>query len=106
MKIDKKNISQNINEIKGNLTNHTEQVVLETMEELLIKEEDFKNICTCKRCLIDIASYVLNRLPARYIASHEGEVQTKIDEYQNQVQVDAISTVTKAIHVISKKPRH
>ena len=75
------------------------------MGDLLGKKE-FKDICTCQRCLIDIATYSLNRLPAKYIASHEGEVQTKIDEFENQLQVDTISTVTKAIETVSKHPRH
>lgn len=75
------------------------------MEDLINKEE-FKDICTCKLCLLDIASYTLNRLPARYIASHQGEVQTKISEFERQLQVDAISTITKAIRTVSRNPRH
>jgi len=75
------------------------------MEDILEKPE-FKDICKCKKCLIDVATYVLNRLPARYFTSYQGEVLTKIAEFENQLQVDAISTVTKAIKKVSSDPRH
>ncbi len=75
------------------------------MEDLLEKPE-FKNICKCKQCLIDIATYVLNRLPAKYFSSYQGEIQTKISEFESQLQVDVITTVTKAIKKISSEPRH
>ena len=78
---------------------------METMEDLL-KSKEFNDICTCKLCLIDIATYALNRLTARYVASHQGEVQTKITEFESQLKVDTISTVTKAIKTVSKRPRH
>ena len=92
-------------EIQDKLRNHTEDIVLETMKTLLTKNK-FKNICTCEQCLLDIASYALNRLPTKYIASPEGDLHTKIAEFENQVDVDAIATVTKAIKIINEKPRH
>lgn len=95
----------NLNDIARELTNYTERIVIETMEEVL-RQEKFSNICTCKRCLLDIATYSLNRLPAKYIASHEGEVLTKIQDFEGQLQVDAITIVTKAIETVSKSPRH
>ncbi|MEJ6951212.1 late competence development ComFB family protein [Natronospora cellulosivora (SeqCode)] len=88
-----------------NLRNRTEEIVLETIEELLLKDE-FNDFCTCQLCLVDIATYALNRLPARYTASREGEVQTKIKEFESQLKVDTISIVTKAIKTVSVKPRH
>ncbi|NLM96095.1 MAG: late competence development ComFB family protein, partial [Halanaerobiaceae bacterium] len=53
-----------LNSVKSKLNNHTETVVLEVMEDLL-KKSEIKDICTCKECLLDIASYALNNLPAR-----------------------------------------
>jgi len=93
------------NIIENELTNYTERIVIEAINEIL-SQDKFNNTCTCKRCLIDIATYSLNRLPAKYISSHEGEVLTKILEFENQLQVDIISTVTKAIETVSKHPRH
>jgi len=72
----------------------------------VLKKPEFDDICKCKQCLIDIATYTLNRLPARYFSSHQGEIQAKIEEFENQLQVDAISTVIKAIEKVSANPRH
>ncbi|MFP4662561.1 MAG: late competence development ComFB family protein [Halanaerobiales bacterium] len=103
--ISKEEIKINLKEIGKELTNYTERIVIETMEEVL-GEDKFSNTCTCKRCLLDIATYSLNRLPAKYISSHEGEVRTKIQDFEGQLQVDAITIVTKAIETVSKSPRH
>ncbi|MFW6022558.1 MAG: late competence development ComFB family protein [Halanaerobiaceae bacterium] len=86
------------------LTNHTEKVVIETMEELLSSE--FKNICTCDNCLQDIATYALNRIPASYVSTHHGEVQTRINNFEKQSHADVIAVVTKAIKTVSSDPRH
>ncbi|ACL70660.1 late competence development ComFB family protein [Halothermothrix orenii] len=94
-----------IDSIKKDLKNNTEKIVLETMEEVLSKPE-YKDVCKCHQCLLDIASYALNRLPAKYIASSKGDLHTKIAEFENQVNVDALSTVAKAIKVVSKNPHH
>ena len=92
-------------QIQKHLINHTERVVLETIEDL-IKQEEFKGICTCEQCLLDIATYSLNRLPAKYISSHQGELRSKINAFENQVRVDIVTTVTKAIKTVSRTPRH
>ncbi|HHU92755.1 MAG TPA: late competence development ComFB family protein [Halanaerobiaceae bacterium] len=91
--------------ISRNLKNHTEEIVIEILEDLLEKN-DFGNICTCEKCLLDIASYSLNRLPPRYVASHHGEIRTRIKEFETQLKVDAISTITEAIKLVSQNPRH
>jgi len=95
----------NIMEIKNKLENNTEFLVLETMEDLL-KRPEFKDICTCNQCLLDIATYALNHLPAKYIASHEGEIRTKLTEFELQVKADVVSVVAKAIKVVSNNPHH
>lgn len=101
----KEGLKIELKNIKSKLNNHTETVVLEIMDDL-IKKEEFKNICTCNQCLLDIASYALNRLPARYIVTQEGEILAKLAEFERQLQVDAVSTITKAIRTITKKPNH
>ena len=91
--------------LKKNLHNHTVDIVLETMEELLEeKKEEFDNVCTCQHCLLDIASYSLNRLPAKYVSSHKGNVHTKIEEFEQQYQVDVIKIVTQAINIVAENP--
>lgn len=98
---------KNINwkRLKGNLRNHTEEIVLEEMENIL-NEPGFKDVCTCDQCLMDMAAYCLNRLPAKYISTPRGDLQTKIAEFQQQVQVDLITTITKAIKIVSENPNH
>ncbi|AZO93851.1 competence protein ComFB [Iocasia frigidifontis] len=93
------------NKIQDRLCNHTEILVLSKMEELL-QTSEFKGICTCEQCLLDMASYALNRLPAKYFSCREGELQTRITEFENQIQVDVISIITKAIKAVAKDPRH
>ena len=92
-------------ELKSELDNQAEDLVLETMEELLDKEE-YEDICKCKSCLLDIASYALNRLPAKYVAHPKEDLQTKITEFENQVSLDVVSSVENAIKVVAKNPRH
>lgn len=94
-----------VRDLKDDLDNQAEDLVLETMEELLNKEK-YNDICKCKICLLDIASYALNNLPAKYIAHPKEDLQTKIIEFENQVNLDVVTSVDKAIQVVSKNPRH
>ena len=92
-----------IKKVHENLQNHTEDIVLETMEKML-KDEKFDKVCTCEQCLLDIATYSLNRIPAKYTSTHKGSVHTKIKDFEQQNQVDIIKIITKAIEIISKSP--
>ncbi|GAB6100627.1 late competence development ComFB family protein [Halanaerocella petrolearia] len=87
------------------LHNHTEDVVLEKITELLT-EDDFGQVCTCEQCLLDIASHALNQLPAKYTTSSRGEVMTRLDEFEDQPQVDFELKVIQAIKVVAKNPNH
>ncbi|WP_408956472.1 late competence development ComFB family protein [Natroniella sp. ANB-PHB2] len=87
------------------LHNHTEDVVLDKLQKLLT-EEDFKDICICEQCLIDMASYALNNLPAKYITTAKGDVMTRLDEFEEQSQIDFDLKVIQAIQTISKNPNH
>lgn len=87
------------------LYNHTEEVVIEKMKSILM-EENFENICTCRQCLLDIASYALNHLPAKYTTTSKGDVMTRLDEFEEQSQVDFDLIVIQAIKIVSKNPNH
>ena len=91
-----------ISELKKNLHNHSEDIVLELMQDLLTK--DYPETCTCKQCLLDISSYTLNRLPAKYIASKKGNLHAKISEFEQQYQVNIITHLTKAIKIVNENP--
>ena len=93
-------------QLQQDLHNYTEDFVLEKMEEILKDKDDFDDFCTCDNCLLDITSYTLNRIPAKYIASPQGSLHAKLIEFEHQVNVDIVSVVTRAIRIISKNPRH
>ena len=95
-------VEEKFKQIKNKLHNHTEDIILETMESMI--EKEFPDICTCEHCLLDIASYALNRLPAKYFSSYEGNIHTKISEFEQQYQVDIVSHVTRAINLVEKNP--
>ena len=99
------NSKLNLDYLKSDLSNNTEKLVIENMERLLTKDK-YKNICKCKECLLDIASFALNRLPAKYIHNTSNDLYQKISEFENKVSMDVKSTVEKAIEVVSNNPRH
>ncbi|MGM0410038.1 MAG: late competence development ComFB family protein [Bacillota bacterium] len=97
--------NKNFQKLQEDLHNHTEDLVLDQLENILSKEK-FSNVCQCEQCLLDMASYTLNRIPAKYIASHSGGIHAKLAEFEQQYIVDITSTITQAIKIVSKNPRH
>ncbi len=97
--------SFNLKKIDQELYNNTQQIVLEILEDFLSKPQ-FEHVCTCEKCLKDMAAFALNRLPAKYIPNSEGGLHTKILEFENRVHLDAHKIIEKAIKVVSKNPRH
>ncbi|SFL50603.1 late competence development ComFB family protein [Halanaerobium salsuginis] len=87
------------------LTNTTEEIVLDQLNQILDREE-FKDICKCKSCLLDMATYALNRLPARYVATSRGEVFSKTDELEQQHSVDLLSVVLKSVKIVAADCKH
>ena len=83
--------------------NHMEDVVKDTLEDLLSKKED---ICKCEKCKFDIMAWALNRLPPKYIVSDRGRIFTKLQEVEVQFRADVVRELTKAISHISKNPQH
>jgi competence protein ComFB len=83
--------------------NYMEDIVRDTLEELLSKKED---ICKCEKCKFDIMTWALNRLPPKYIVSDKGRIFTKLQEVEVQFRADVVRELTKAISHISKNPRH
>lgn len=85
------------------LINMMEHYVDERLSELL-KDYD---CCKCEACVEDMKAYALNRLPARYVSTVNGQVFTRIQqELESQPSVDLDIAVIKAIEHISSSPRH
>ena len=84
------------------IKNYMEEIVFSVIKEVL---EDI-NVCTCDKCILDIAAIALNDLPSRYIVSEKGELYSKINSLKQQFEVDVISAITKAAVLVKRSPRH
>lgn len=96
---------EKLKKLKGRLNNLTEEVVLEMLEKMLQRDE-FSDICKDEDCLLDMATYALNRLPAKYVATSRGELFSKTEELEQQHSVDVLSVVTRAIKIVSENDHH
>lgn len=84
------------------LKNVAEQIVWKTIEQILPNMGG----CNCQRCLLDIASYALNRLPPHYVVSEEGEAITYFDTTNGQRSLDVTTAVVNAIKIVGQNPNH
>jgi competence protein ComFB len=84
------------------LKNMMETLVLEKLDEVSEKLD----CCQCPKCRMDIASYALNRLPPKYVATYEGEVYSKLDTLSIQYEADLLKAVFLAAEVVKNNPRH
>ena len=87
------------------------QVILRNIMEdyvIVILDRILENLdcCKCEKCRLDIASYALNRLPSKYVATTQGELMTKLCEFDNQFEARVMAELTAAAEVIKQKPRH
>lgn len=51
------------------LVNIMEGIVKDKLTEMLKNE----NCCKCERCVEDMTALALNKLPARYVSTHNGD---------------------------------
>lgn len=84
------------------IKNYMEEIVFSMIKEVL----DDINVCSCDKCILDIAAIALNDLPSRYIVSEKGELYSKINSLRQQFEVDVISAITKAAVLVKRSPRH
>lgn len=84
------------------LKNLMETLVLQKLDETVEK----LGCCDCPKCRMDIASYALNRLPAKYIATYEGEVYSKFDALTPQYEADILNALYQAAQVVKNNPQH
>lgn len=86
--------------------------VCNTMEELVFRHIDkaFQiekdDMCQCEKCRMDVAAISLNNLPTKYVATHKGEVYTRIQEMETQYLVDVFREVAKAMKIVKDHPSH
>lgn len=80
------------------------------MEEIVLNKVDeiFKTVdgCKCEQCRLDIASYVLNRVPTKYVATAEGSLISKVDSLDKEFEIHLVTEIAKAIQVVKDNPHH
>lgn len=86
----------------SHIKNYMEEIVFAQIKEIL---EDV-NMCTCEKCIYDVAAIALNDLPPKYIVTEKGELYSKVASLRQQFEVDIIAAVTKAAVLVKRKPRH
>lgn len=84
------------------LVNMMEGFVDEKLAAMLENER----CCKCERCIEDMKAIALNKLPAKYVSTHNGELFSKLDSTIRQNSVDLNIAVAAAIAAVSKNPSH
>ncbi len=68
-------------------------------------QSHFPEFCGCEICRADVLVYALNRVPARYVASREGQVLTELNLDGDQSRTNIEVTVMEAMRKVSLSPR-
>lgn len=84
------------------LVNVMEKIVDEKLQQMLASE----NCCKCERCVEDMKAIALNKLPAKYVSSNNGELFTKLAATARQNSVDINIAVSNAIECVASHPSH
>lgn len=93
-----------------NVHNVNEELVIDRVNELYNQVSTMSAhwlTCDCEHCRLDAVSYVLNRIPPRYVVSGRGIIYSSI-ENDTQLKADIDTLVIEAMHIISsvKRPYH
>lgn len=94
-----------------NVHNIMEEVVEQNVNELYdqIKETNPSWFsCDCKNCRLDTVSYVLNRIPPKYVVSGRGAAHSTQELSDPQLKADLDSLCLQGIRIVNstKRPYH
>lgn len=84
------------------LRNMTEDIVLRKIDQM----KNGLDCCTCEHCRLDIASYALNRLPAKYVATTQGELLSRLDTLEPQFDATVMTVILQGAMLVKLHPRH
>ncbi len=68
--------------------------------------KDDLDCCKCEQCRLDTLSYALNRIKPQYVVSTQGELMSKLCEFDYQFEANVMSELVRAAGIIKKHPRH
>jgi competence protein ComFB len=86
-----------------NFTNSMEPIVKHMFEEY-VKVSPL--ICNCARCQMDVQVLALNRLPAKYVTSQQGEAFIKTLLLNTQLRSDVMRELAYAARIVAERPHH
>lgn len=88
--------------MENKVTNMTESLVRDKLEELLVNYDG----CKCNQCCEDIVAFALNQLPVRYVNTNREKLLAKLEATDFQVIMDTEVAIIKAMDVVKLHPRH
>ncbi len=95
---------------KSELNCETEFIYKNLMEIIVMNKiremEDELDCCKCDQCVMDIATYVLNRIPPKYIVTTEGRIFSNLEALSAQHIADIITLILEASFLVNESPRH
>ncbi len=92
--------------IGGNMGMKIKNVMEELVEEKIEGIMKEAGCCTCERCEADVAAYVLNRIPPKYVATEKGELITKSLQFDREFKVKLLIMISEGARVVKESPRH
>jgi len=88
--------------------NVMEEAVLRIVDEICDEEEagEGSRYCTTTECRMDVACYMLNRIPQRYVSSARGQAHTELElASDQQLFVDLVTLAHEGLRRVSSVRR-
>ena len=85
------------------IKNYMEDAVDRVFAKML---PNLQGVCECETCISDMKALALNNLKPKYVATHTGEVYSKVSQLHIQSETDVIREITAACEIVKKRPRH
>ncbi|MDE7245078.1 MAG: late competence development ComFB family protein [Oscillospiraceae bacterium] len=85
-------------------------IVLNVMEKLVDMKAPYYiklfGLCTCERCAADVRALTLTRLQPHYVAIPAKDEGMVVTLYDNKLNSEIVSQLTKSCQTVLSKPRH
>lgn len=86
------------------LVNSMEQIVTETVREIMTQDE---SCCKCEQCIEDAECLALNALPSKYVSTAKGELYSKLSQVMiKQHSIDVHVACLNAVEFVKSHPHH